>query len=429
MREDLREDKVPVEKRRREEDVLEKNGGLAPVRGSERVMALDVLRGFGVLGILLVNIGLFSGNQQLIPTFQEQVLPVYDRVADFLISVFAEGKFISTLAFLFGLGFAWQGMRAEERGRSSGRLLLRRVSVLGLFGLVHAILIWSGDILLLYAVVGFLLIPFRRRRPKTLLIWAGLSVGVPLLLLLVSILFFALFLALGEPGQAGQQGSFPFAENIVELAYEAYNSGSYPEMVVQRVRELALLAISIPFFAPFVLALMLAGAAVARAGWLRAPDSHRAGIRRAAVVGLSVGFPLNVAYGITLILDPAASGLAGLIGLFCWLSGAPMLAVGYMATITLLVMRSPGSGAFRRLAAVGRLALSNYLLQSVVMTAVFYGLAIYGEIGITASLAVALVLLAAQLLLSPVYLKLFSYGPAEWLWRRLTYGRSPSIGG
>jgi uncharacterized protein len=407
---------------RREEDGVEKSGRLSPVRGSERVVALDVLRGMGIVGILLVNIGLFSGARQIFPTAPPDGLPIYDRIVEFLISAFAEGKFISTLAFLFGLGFAWQGMRAEERGESSGKLLLKRVSVLGLFGLVHAIFVWSGDILLMYALAGFVLILFRRRRPKTLLIWAGISIGVPILLLLVAIVF---FLVAGDAGQMAQSQSagFPFAENLAESAREAYNSGSYAEMVIQRLREIALLALGVFFFGPFVFAMMLAGAAVARAGWMRDVRSRRAGIKKAAVAGFSVGLPLNAAYAITTVLDPAATGLAGLVGAIFWMAGAPLLAIGYMAAMTLFVFRRPEGAVAHRLASVGRLALSNYLLQSVVMTAVFYGLAIYGELGITASLAVALVLLAAQLALSPVYLERFSTGPAEWLWRRLTYGR------
>lgn len=408
---------------RREESGVENSGGMSPVRGSERVVALDVLRGMGIVGILFVNIGLFSGAQQLLPVAPTEALPIYDRVVEFIISAFAEGKFISTLAFLFGLGFAWQGMRAEERGESSGRLLLKRVSVLGLFGLIHAVFIWSGDILLTYAIMGFVLILFRRRRPKTLLIWAGISIGLPLLFLVLAIASFALFLTFGDPDQASQAGTFPFAESLADSAREAYNSGSYPEMVIQRLRELALLAIGIFFIGPFVFSMMLTGAAVARAGWMRNLGSHRAGIKRAAKIGLSVGLPLNIAYGVSLIFDPASTGLIGLVGLFCWLSGAPILAIGYMASMTLFVLRRPESAVAYRLSSVGRLALSNYLTQSIVMTAIFYGLAIYGELGITASLGIALVLLAIQLALSPVYLRHFSSGPVEWLWRRLTYGK------
>lgn len=404
---------------------MEKSVVMAPVRGSERVVALDVLRGTGIVGILFVNIGLFSGTQVFFPTAPPENLPLYDRVVEFLISALAEGKFVSTLAFLFGLGFTWQGMRAEERGEASGRLLLKRVSVLALLGLMHATLIWSGDILLAYGIMGFILTLFHRRRAKTLVIWAGISIGLPLALLVLGAASFAVFLTFGDPDQIAQSqaGGFPFAERVSESAFEAYNSGSYTEMVAQRLRELALLAFAAFFFFPFVFAMMLTGAAVARAGWMRSLGEHRAGIKRAAGIGLSVGLVLNVAYAASLVLDPTGVGLVGLVGVICWMAGAPLLAIGYMAAMTLFVFRRPESAVSLRLSAVGRLALSNYLLQSIVMTAIFYGLAIYGELGITVSVGIALVLLAMQIEVSPLYLKHFSSGPVEWLWRRLTYGR------
>lgn len=421
-------DRMPFDWRRREFRgvLLEKSEVMRPVSGSERVVALDALRGMGIVGILFVNIGLFSGTQLFFPTAPPDDLPFYDRIVEFLISAFAEGKFVSTLAFLFGLGFVWQGMRAEERGESSGKLLLRRVSVLTIFGLIHAVFVWSGDILLAYGLMGFVLVLFHRRRPKTMLIWAGVTLGLPLALLLAGAALLAAFVALGDPSQAAQSGSFPFAERVAESALEAYNSGSYAEMVAQRLRELSLLLIGAIFFFPFVFAMMLTGAAVARAGWMRDLGERRAGIKRAAAIGLSLGIPLNVAYATSLVFDPTGTGLVGLLGVICWMAGAPLLSIGYMASMALFVLRRPGSAVSYRLSAVGKLALTNYLLQSFVMTGIFYGLAIYGELGITASVGIAVVLLAAQLALSPVYLKRFSSGPFEWLWRRLTYGKRAS---
>ncbi|MGH3086306.1 MAG: DUF418 domain-containing protein [Rubrobacteraceae bacterium] len=411
---------------------MAKNEGMSPVRGAERVVVLDVLRGVGIAGILLVNVLIFSGVTDVFPSAPDTDMPVWDRAAEFLVTVFAEGKFITTLAFLFGLGFALQGMRADERGQSSRRLLLKRICVLGLFGLVHAVFIWSGDILLMYALMGLLLVFFRRRRPRTLLIWAGVCLTLPMILLLFSIVSFALFLTFGDPNDVARAtggGGIPFFENLSESAREAYNSGSYVEMIGQRLRELIIVPLGLVVLGPFVLAMMLLGTAVARAGWVGDLEAHTTGLRRAAVVGLSVGLPLNVIYGVSTIFDPASSGLWGLIGLACWLPGAPALAIGYMSSVTLLVLRRPENGFSSRFAAVGRLALSNYLTQSIVMTAIFYGLAIYGEVSVIVALLVAVALIALQILASPLYLKRFSYGPAEWLWRRLTYGRKPAAKG
>lgn len=392
---------------------------MSAVPGTERLVALDAVRGFAILGILLVNVGIFSGAQGL--TSANQYSAPLDAAGGLalVISVLAEGKFLCSLSLLFGLGFFWQAMRAERRVASSGRLLLRRCLGLGLIGIVHAVFIWSGDILFTYALLGLLLLAFRGRSPRTLLIWAGALVGVPLLFMALAAAFVALA---GEGvGGAALSGS-AFIRELEQSAREAYNSGSYSEMVLQRLREITVYALAGLSIGPALLAMMLAGAAAARAGWLEDLAAHVAGLRRSALLGIGLGLPLNVIYAASLVADPSGAGAVGLAGLACWFAGAPALAVGYMASAALLALRNPVSGILLRVSAVGRLALSNYLTQSVVMTAIFYGLSLYGRIGLPQAMLIALALLAIQVLASPLYLERFSRGPVEWLWRRMTYG-------
>ena len=395
---------------------METAGGIGPVQKRERVAALDAVRGFAILGILLVNIELFRGPELLFSFAGEGGPTGIDAVLSALISTFAESKFITTLAFLFGLGFALQGMRAAERGRSPGRLLARRLSVLALFGVIHAVFIWSGDILLTYAIIGFVFLLFYRRRPRTMVIWAGVFIGVPLLVTTL----FAILVALAPAG--GETGPPPaFLVEIGRNAEAAYTSGSYPQMVLQRLTELSfLLPVSLFAYGGVILCMMLLGGAVARAGWVPGLDSPRRAVKRAAAIGILAGLPLNAAYA---LLSRDGSDAAAVFGLPLFVVGAPLLAVGYMAAVTLLVRRFPNGEITRRLAAVGRLALTNYLSQSIVMTAVFYGLGLYGSVSLLTALLIAAALLAAQLVLSPIYLRRFDQGPAEWLWRRLTYGR------
>lgn len=403
---------------------------LSSVSDRQRVLALDVIRGFAILGILLVNVSLFSGVRGIAPMEQYPLPLGADELLGLFVSVIAEGKFITTLSFLFGLGFTLQAMRAEERGASSRGLLLRRVLGLGLIGIAHAVFIWSGDILFTYALLGLVLILFRNRRPKTLLVWAGCLFGVPLLSLVAATAFTVLLG--GQSSGAGQAGTITFFGDLEASAMEAYNSGSYPQMVLQRLKEIAVFAIGGLSLGPVLFAMMLAGAAVARSGWLEGwvqdLDTHGAFIRYTAVLGLGVGIPLNAVYAVSLVVDPAGTGTAGAAGLLCWYVGGPALTFGYMASLTLLSRRDFPNGALRRLAAVGRLALTNYLMQSVVMTAIFYGLAIYGRVRLIEAMLVALALLAVQLALSPIYLRRFRHGPVEWLWRRLTYGGGKSDG-
>lgn len=403
-------------------------GGMSPVEQRERVAALDVLRGVAILGILVVNIELFRGPEYLLTFSGTSALSGPDALLSAVISAFAESKFITTLAFLFGLGFTLQGIRAEGRGRSANRLLARRMVVLLLFGVLHAVLIWSGDILLAYALIGFVFLLFYRCRPRTLLIWAGAALGIPLLLglLLAALAFVTAALVGGAEAAGTQDAQLAFFQDFAQNAEAAYTSGSYSEMVVQRLWELLFMVpLGLFIFGPLILAMMLLGAAVARSGWISNLAEHRGGIRRAAMVGLGAGLPLNVFYVLsTYAFDPQTSAVSAL-GFPALILGAPLLAVGYISMIALLVLRAPegNPGAVqRRLAAVGRIALTNYLTQSIVMTAIFYGFGLYGSVSLAAALLIGAALICAQLILSPVYLRKFSQGPAEWLWRRLTYG-------
>lgn len=310
---------------------------LQPVRGNQRVVVLDALRGVAIFGILLVNIELFYGPDFFLLQAGERVLSGVDLVLGFLVSLFLQAKFYSIFSFLFGLGLVMQTMRAEERGRSSARLLSRRLGVLALFGLAHGVLIWSGDILLTYALLGFVFLLFRRRRPRTLLIWAGVFLFVPPLLLLLAGLG-ALFATTSPEGaeaiaQAGA-GQAESIRSLADSAQTAYGSGSYLDMVAQRLSELLYMFTGLFFIGPSILGMFLVGGAVARAGWLRDLDAHRAGIRRAILIGLLAGLPPSLVAAYALTLNPGgASGTALIwVGQSCQLLGAPLLALAYAGT-------------------------------------------------------------------------------------------------
>jgi uncharacterized protein len=399
------------------------SGGLRPVGGAERVVALDALRGFTILGILFVNIQLFRG-PEIWQAFAGEEGPATERLLGSLITLFFEGKFINTLAFLFGLGIAIQTIRADERGQPSRSLMLRRLATLALFGLIHAVFIWSGDILLTYALLGFPLLLFRRRRVKTLLIWAGAMYGFATIIFLL--LVGLTYLATTMPGAGQGQMQFSqegFFRQFAELARNAYGSGTYAEMTVQRLRELAFFYINNIFTAPFLFAMLLLGVAVGRAGWMAAPEARWAKLRRVAVVGFAIGLPLNAFAAVARYADPAAATPSGLLGQTAQVVGAPVLSLGYASLVFLLALRLADSPPVRRLAAVGRLALTNYLAQSLIMTGIFYGLGLYGRVGLPMALLMCVAVAAAQLIWSPLYFRRFSQGPMEWLWRRLGYGR------
>ncbi len=406
-------------------------GELRPVRGGRRIVTLDALRGFAILGILLVNIQVFYGPDFWLLLAGEDVLSGLDLVLGFLVAFLVQAKFYSIFAFLFGLGLVVQTLRAEERGQSSGRLLARRLAVLALFGTVHAVLIWSGDILLTYALLGFVFLLFRRSPPRTLLIWAAVLLILPTLLLLAAGLLALLATTTAAGAQAiseASAGQNELVRNLADSAQEAYGPGSYGEMVAQRLRELSLWASNLPVVGPTILGMFLVGGAVVRAGWLEDLEAHRTGIRRAIVIGLGVGLPLNLVAAYAMVLNPGgASGAALLwIGQACQLAGGPVLALSYIGLAATFFQRYAQTGLTRRTSAVGRMALTNYLAQSVVFTAIFYGFGLYGQVSLAPALVMCLVFYVLQLFLSPVWLSCFSHGPVEWLWRILTYGRRKS---
>ncbi|HEX8691644.1 MAG TPA: hypothetical protein VF746_04440 [Longimicrobium sp.] len=206
--------------------------GAAPVRPDERLLALDVLRGIALLGVLLANVWLwFSGLWFHAADFRPELArATLDSAVVHFVAVFVSGKAISTFSFLFGLGFAVQALRAEARGVRVAPLHRRRLGVLLAIGLAHGVLLWYGDILTAYALLGFVLLLFRRRRDRTLLVWAGvLLVGIPLA-------FGVLFMLAAAGGSltppAGQA-----ARNAAML--EALRSGAPARIVPVNLRMMA----------------------------------------------------------------------------------------------------------------------------------------------------------------------------------------------
>ncbi len=399
------------------------------VAAGERIATIDVLRGFALFGILLVNMRLFSQpiyNQALDPPAFPGAL---DHAVAWLIAWLAEGKFYSLFSLLFGYGLTLQLGRAEARGVRFVPLYLRRLLVLFLIGLAHAILLWTGDILVTYAVLGPFLLLFTERKPRTLLIWAG----VCLLFVIVLNALLVGTLALGRilPGGAAEIDR-TLAESAAgyrasaDAATRAFRSGDFRAMTVQRLRDLGVIYGSLPLFAPSVFAMFLVGMYAGKRAILGRVGEHLPLLHRTLRWGLGVGLGLNLVYAsLNLVVNPTVPSAGQLVAVVAQTVGAPALCLGYAAALTLL-LRQPRWG--RRLAplvAVGRLALSNYLLQTVICTTIFYGygLGLYGRVGPAPGFLLSIAIYLVQLPLSVWWLRRFRFGPVEWLWRSLTYLR------
>jgi uncharacterized protein len=393
---------------------------LHPVDAPERIALLDVLRGFALLGILLVN---FTGDFGT-------TAPGVDEVVSEALTALVSGSFYPLFSFLFGIGFALQLANASARGRRVYHLYLRRMAVLFLIGTVHAVFIWSGDILVRYAVLGLLLIPIHRLPRNAILVLAAILLLAQLNRATVrTALTGSATVADASPGQsmlepARSEGEAIF-ENQLRLA-EADASTSrwtwYGLAVRGRWLSYRDGLRSYLDWLTFPLAdhllYFLIGLWAGKTSLLRDIETKRRGLLVAGAIGAVVGLlgyfsqrSLELQPGFYLNLAERAANL-----------GPTIL---YVAGLSLLYA---GRGRVRhfldRFAAPGRAALTNYLLQSVVMTLVYerYGLAL--SLSTTVFLVVHFFFFfGVQVPASRWWLSRYQFGPVEWLWRSVTYGR------
>ncbi|MCL5999082.1 MAG: DUF418 domain-containing protein [Chloroflexi bacterium] len=400
----------------------------SPVSIVERIQSVDILRGFAILGILLVNMSFFNSPQLWQQIYgRPQVDQGIDLVARWIVNFLATSKFYPLFSFLFGFGLSIQVSRAQARGRSVVPLFLRRQMALMFFGLAHALLLWNGDILFPYALLGFVLILFRNAKPRTLLIWVVVLLLIPLLLSIGSVLLTASFASMaGSDSMMLSPGMVPFFPSIAE-AIRVYSQGSYGDIFNLRLLEWVLMMVATSFFMFFhILAMFLLGLYAGKRGFFQNTGEHVPFLRNVLRWGLIIGLPCNVFYATAL----AAGGGGGSQGYLLSaaaqavvLVGGPAQTLAYIAGGLLLLQKQPWQRRLAPLAAVGRMALSNYLFQTIVCTTIFYsyGLGLYGQVGAAAGLLLSLLIYAIQVPLSNLWLRHFRFGPFEWLWRTLTY--------
>jgi uncharacterized protein len=397
---------------------------MGPVTERERVDVIDVLRGFALFGILAANMRAFNSPAEVYSAPLAMWTAGFDRFAQGLIGTFISGKFITTFSVLFGLGFAIQMDRAAARGAGFLSFYSRRLAVLLLLGLAHGVLLWYGDILATYALLGFLLLLFRKRQQKTLLIWI-VALHAVLLVMLVA------FLVLARFGISTPAPPDPTAESI-QHSVRVFSQGAWLEIQRQRLHDWLGINATLIFSVMWVLPRFLFGLWLWRSGFLGDLPSRKAFLRKLFLWGTALGVAGNaVATVIVHTFDPRMSkpDLPGLIAQTLSMVSVPLLSGGYAAGIALFTMSGACQWLHRAFAAIGRTALSNYLLQSVICTTLYYsyGFALFGKVGPAYGLIPTLLIYAAQLPLSLWWLRRCRFGPAEWLWRSLTYGKAQPL--
>ena len=380
-----------------------------------------MVRGFALFGVLLVNMYGFGADSIAWDS------PA-DELAFAVTRVFFESKMWTLFSILFGFGFALQLQSAHARGFRILPAYLRRLGVLFVLGAAHALL-FDGDILMLYAELGLVLLIVRGLPTRELLL---LAVG---LMLVFPLARFASDQDQSQSAGSGEILNVSEARSELEQAQrtDVYAIGSLAEVAADNANAIPadpLEDLYTPESGLTVFAMFLLGFSLGRSGLLRDIPGHVASIARMRIWGLGLGLAamaaervLAATTGYAVFRVQQAGPGAQLAGDLLFTFGATALALGYAATIVLAAQTSRGRAALMPLAGVGRLALTVYLTQTLMFTTLFYG---YGfgqafKLGPAAVTAWAVVIFAVQVVACQWWLRRFRFGPVEWLWRSLTY--------
>ena len=406
----------------------------APNAPAGRIEAMDVLRGFALLGILLMNIEAMAGPMLVAVTGVDPALSGADRWVDALVYLFVQGKFYPLFSLLFGMGFAVMLMRAQDQGRPFFGVYLRRVLALLAIGLAHALLVWAGDILVTYALLAIPLLLFFRGTPQSRLPKWGIA------LMLFPAMLMLLLAALGLLAQLAPGGAEEMARQLAEqreqitsviaAEREAYGSGTWAQAVAQRAGMLPMMLMFLVISGWQILGIFLVGAWFVRSGAIQRPAEFPRLYARLRWVALPAGLAMVL---LSFSLEPTADmvelTMTGAVAMDLSMIGGVLVALGYLGWLV-HALGSPAWGPrLALLAPAGRMALTNYLLQSLVCTWIFYGhgLGYFEQLPRAWQPLFVLAFFVAQVALSHWWLARFRMGPVEWLWRAVTYLRLPPM--
>jgi uncharacterized protein len=380
---------------------------------SSRTPVIDALRGIALFGILAVNIQSFSSGVQ-IPSLGllDAASSTADDVTVVATALLFEYKFYPIFCFCFGYGFAIQVRKWVARGQDARGLFTRRVTFMLLMGILHGALIWFGDILSRYAVTAFILRRYLQSGPRKLIAAARLWFFITL-----AVSVFIASAALSPDVTADLKRAVIEEFNATT---RTYTHGTWLEITLQRIKDFNTVSLGFIFLIPQVMLLFLLGALTAQMGWLRHPEKWRALWWRVFLVGAAIGIPCNFAFtdrAYRIAINPGIS-----IGFWQELASqaTPFLSAMFVAALALSARTMLGRAVIALFAPAGRFALTNYLLQSTVLSFLLYGygLGLGAQLRQSQLLSLACALYAAQLLASHLYQRMGWQGPMEALWRR-----------
>ncbi len=403
----------------------------APIHVNERADILDVLRGFALLGVLLDNLFGFTGWGFFTQPMRES-LPTWpgDGILGLLELSFVQGKFYSLFSLLFGIGFSIILVRNEQKGINPLKIFYRRLLVLLLIGAGHLFLLWEGDILFLYALIGLFLPLFRKCSDKALLIWAAALIASPILIDVVKVLVniktgsFLEIIALSIDKQTGiTEENFPkylYKDGSGWQEWRNWQASGFfwrYSYIIESNR------------IPKVLGMFLMGFYAGRKMIYASLENYVSLLIKIRRWGFIIGIPSSMAMAYFEIDEKSIPNASGLFDTLFYALGVVPLSLAYVSAICLNWVKKKGNSNWRILAPVGRMALTNYLMQTILGISIFYGVGFGfgGSIGPTVFIPIGIGIYLFQIIYSNWWMKHFNYGPFEWIWRMLTYGKKLSI--
>ena len=392
-----------------------------PIGPKERIEILDIIRGVALLGVLIANMLAFKAPMFNYTPPLSSIVATTDSLAAWFIKLFVEGKFYTIFSFLFGLGFYIFMERAAEKTEDITFLFRRRLLILLCIGLVHLVLLWTGDVLLTYALAGFILVKkWKMELPK-------LKKSIIAYLILATFILGIIYLLNGL-FLKGVDYNYYIQDKLYqrEMIISFFQKASFFELLKYRLsREVISALINNLFVIPNVMALFLMGLYVGKSQIHKNLYQHILIIKKVWRLTLLFGSCLTVILFLLMKLEETSNLIAilALKEIIKYYAGI-IVCFFYITSMILIGGNQRGLKLIKPFAYVGRMALTNYLLQTITCVILFYGYGFgyFGSVGYGKGFIISIAIFIMQIIFSRMWLSNYTYGPMEWLWRRLTYG-------